>query len=136
MDRKDFLKNLGIGIAGMSVLQSIPACRNRDALPVIDFTIDLSDPTYAALNATGGQFVFSNYNVLVAKGITGYIAVSSLCTHQNCTLNYQAAQDELVCPCHGSRFNTQGGVTMGPAAGALMVFATQQFGTQLRIYTP
>jgi cytochrome b6-f complex iron-sulfur subunit len=136
MDRKEFLKNLGLGVAGICVLNSIPACRNRDALPIIDFTIDLSDPTYDALNNLGGQYVFSQYNVLVAKGVTGYIAVSSLCTHQNCTLNYQPAQDELVCPCHGSRFNTQGGVTMGPATGALMVYATQQFGTQLRIYTP
>ncbi len=136
MNRKDFLKKLGLGIAGISIVNNIPACRNRDALPRVDFTIDLTDPTYSTLNATGGQFVFTNYSILVAKGVSGYLAVSSLCTHQNCTLNYQPAQDELVCPCQGSRFNSQGGVTMGPATSPLMVYATQQFGTQLRIYTP
>jgi Rieske Fe-S protein len=42
-------------------------------------------------------------------------AFSAICTHMGCTVNVDGA--ELVCPCHGSRYDAlTGAVTRGPAA--------------------
>ena len=134
MNRKEFLRNLGIGVAGLAVLNSIPACNNRDNVPRVDFTIDLTDPQYQVLNSTGGQVVVNT--ILIAKGISGFLAVSSICTHAQCTVQYQAFSNEYNCPCHGSKFDTKGGVLMGPASSPLQQYQTQLNGNSLRIYTP
>lgn len=45
-------------------------------------------------------------------------ALSAVCTHAACTVRWQDEQ-ELFCPCHGSRFNDQGQVLNGPATEPL-----------------
>jgi Rieske Fe-S protein len=45
-----------------------------------------------------------------------FLAFSAVCTHLGCTVGYQAANDEFVCPCHGSIYNAAtGAVIRGPA---------------------
>ena len=41
--------------------------------------------------------------------------VSSLCTHQQCPVQYRTAETDLFCFCHSSRFTRTGEVTEGPA---------------------
>ncbi|RMF35840.1 MAG: Rieske (2Fe-2S) protein [Chlorobiota bacterium] len=36
------------------------------------------------------------------------------CTHGNCTLRYDAASEQLFCPCHGGAFDRDGNVITGP----------------------
>jgi Rieske Fe-S protein len=51
-----------------------------------------------------------------------YVSLLLRCTHQGCELNpYEIT---VVCPCHGSEFNTKGDVTNGPAEKALTTFVT------------
>jgi nitrite reductase/ring-hydroxylating ferredoxin subunit len=42
-------------------------------------------------------------------------AISRVCTHMGCLLNYTAKEQELACPCHGAWFNLDG--TVDPAYG-------------------
>lgn len=42
-------------------------------------------------------------------------AVSITCTHMACTLRWNDAETTWDCPCHGSRFSTEGRVLEGPA---------------------
>lgn len=53
-------------------------------------------------------------------GTSSVVAVSRTCTHQGCTVLLPGvAGQTLDCPCHGSRFTTDGTVINGPAARPL-----------------
>ena len=46
-------------------------------------------------------------------------AVSPVCTHLWCQVNWNSAERSWDCPCHGSRFDTDGSVLQGPAVEGL-----------------
>jgi glycine/D-amino acid oxidase-like deaminating enzyme/nitrite reductase/ring-hydroxylating ferredoxin subunit len=46
-------------------------------------------------------------------------ALSARCTHLGCVVHWNGAECSWDCPCHGSRFDTQGAVMHGPASSAL-----------------
>ena len=46
-------------------------------------------------------------------------ALSARCTHMGCIVEWNNAERSWDCPCHGSRFGTDGRVLQGPAVAAL-----------------
>lgn len=54
------------------------------------------------------------------------IALNPMCTHQGCTVDFDADAKELACPCHGSKFALDGAVTDGPAEKPLPVFEVKE----------
>jgi len=62
--------------------------------------------------------------ILVRKG--DYIrAFDARCTHLGCKLS-KIEGKEVVCPCHGSRFNMEGKPVNGPAAKSLKELMVRQ----------
>ena len=49
----------------------------------------------------------------------GLYAISAVCTHLGCLVSSNGTEG-FFCPCHGSRFDSQGKVTGGPAPKSLM----------------
>ena len=45
--------------------------------------------------------------------------VSALCPHRGCTVGFNDAEKTWECPCHGSRFGTDGALLQGPAVAPL-----------------
>jgi cytochrome b6-f complex iron-sulfur subunit len=50
---------------------------------------------------------------------TGYRAVSRVCTHLGCLVQYDKEGKKLLCPCHAGVFDLDGNVVSGPPPRAL-----------------
>ena len=68
-----------------------------------------------------GSLRVVNGNAVLGRDANGLYAMSNVCTHEGCTMEVGGAGGaaELVCNCHGSIFDANGGVTRGPARAAL-----------------
>jgi cytochrome b6-f complex iron-sulfur subunit len=93
----------------------------------------------------GSETLFENENFYVFRDAEGVYAISATCTHLGCTVARSGKGFE--CPCHGSKFGTNGSVEAGPAPrplpwlevgraadGQLVVFADNEVpaGTRFR----
>jgi cytochrome b6-f complex iron-sulfur subunit len=144
MDRKNFLSQVGVGAAaflapiclggiagcGKSSTGSTPSVPNPPSN--IDFTLDVSSGALAS----GGVGYLVSQGILVARTNAGaFLAVSAACTHQGTTVNYNAANNNFVCPSHFSEFSSSGMVTLGPATTNLKSYNTSLTNSTLRIYS-
>jgi cytochrome b6-f complex iron-sulfur subunit len=132
MERKSFIRQIIIrGSAAVFLpVIIIQACEKDDSVDEPndpgnnnDLIIDLSDPKYAALLSAGGSYELTEKNIIVInKGNDTFVALSTICTHQGCGVEYNQASNTLPCPCHGSVFNIDGSVKNGPASTPLKTY--------------
>ena len=137
MDRKDFLSQIGVGTAGMFIFSCLGGCAKSaegssiQAPSNVNFTVDISSSTYAALQ-TIGKYVYIN-GIIIAKSVSGtYLAVSQACTHQGVPVVYES-NGKCYCPSHGSVFNPDGTVVNGPANYPLKQYKVSLSGNILTI---
>ncbi len=62
--------------------------------------------------------VLSEERLWIFSDAQGFYAISAVCTHLGCVVARQG-NGSFFCPCHGSRFDSQGKVVKGPAPKAL-----------------
>ncbi len=142
MERREFIGKVAFG---GSVLLAAPvlfnACSNGTDEVINDtnnntnsgaVTIDLTNATYANLQNVGG-YVYKSDIIIVRVSDAQYIALSSVCTHQGCTVQYSSTDTAIVCPCHGSKYTTLGAVTQGPATASLKKYSVKVDGNTLTI---
>ena len=138
MNRKDFFKTSALMLAGLgSVSAFLESCAKASAGPsgpAADFTVDLSASANAALKNVGGS-IYSN-GVLVTRTSSadlGFVAVSQTCTHNGCTVAYNAGSQNFVCPCHGGTYDLGGNVTGGPPPSPLTKYNVTRAGNILTV---
>lgn len=68
----------------------------------------------------------SGQRVMVVQTQDQLFAFSAKCTHEGCTITFQAAQSSLWCPCHDGRFDLTGRVISGPPPQALARYNAQR----------
>jgi cytochrome b6-f complex iron-sulfur subunit len=138
MNRKKFIKTFftccGLGIAGTEIF--LESCKKNSSTasaqgPTVNFSLDLSVSSNAALNTTGGT-VASN-GVLIVNTTNGYAAVAQACTHNGCSVGYNQNANDFVCPCHGGIFDISGNVTNGPPPAPLKKYTVTKSGITLTI---
>ena len=139
MNRIEFIKNIAAGTITVFVAPVVLTSCEKEPLdpnngnPEPDnLTLDLTLDPYSGLASAGGFIV--EEKVIVINTGAGYIALSSVCTHQGCTVAYDHEATNLPCPCHGSVFSTSGSVVNGPAGSPLKKFELQQEGDILTIF--
>ena len=95
-------------------------------------TIDLKSATYSVLNTAGGTILTKGV-IIANTGNNVFVALSSTCTHEGCTIGYNLAANNFPCPCHGSIYSTTGAVLNGPAPAAVKSYPVTKIGDILTI---
>ncbi|MBU8897325.1 Rieske (2Fe-2S) protein [Corallococcus sp. H22C18031201] len=134
--RRGFLKGvLGTGAVAGAAAAALPGCApDIDPAPVLDVPapgddgkVSLVVPRYPDLSRDGGAVTLRipgmENLLLVHPGGETFAVMSATCTHVGCPLGFNG--QEAVCPCHLSRFGTDGRVTHPPAKVGLKTFPAQ-----------
>jgi cytochrome b6-f complex iron-sulfur subunit len=122
---------LGVGI----IAQTLEGCSKSSVVPsqpTAGITIDLSSPANSALKTTGG-FILTKGIYVICTAPSAYIALSSICTHQGCTVNFNSSSSQFTCPCHGGRYDISGKVLMGPPPSPLPKYSVTVDGNNLTV---
>jgi Rieske Fe-S protein len=133
-----------LGIGAASAL--LAACGSGDASADAEPTAEADqDPAPGATTASGA--IVASADVPVAGGVVEIVddrkvivtqpeagtfkGFSAVCPHEGCTV--AGVQDgAIVCPCHGSRFDTAtGAVLQGPATAPLAAVPVAQQGDDI-----
>ncbi len=142
MERRKFLTEMGQVTATACAIGIIASCSKSGDNPSNNppgggggnakLTANLS----TELTSIGSSKI--NGTVIVVRTATGntassFSALSLICTHQQCTVGYDAADNDFKCPCHGSEYSISGAVTQGPAAAALTKYSVSINGNTLTV---
>ncbi len=141
MNRREFGNLVGLGMIATSLPVAIAACKSpetaADDAPAdaaaAPATLDETprDDGFAALGTVAdldanGYLAKKSFiagPVIVIRdpaNADSVIALNSMCTHQGCSVEWK--DNEFACPCHGSKFNTDGTVATGPATDPLSAY--------------
>lgn len=128
----------GLGVVSLAVV----GCANK--LPPVrdvpneggEVRLALSD--YAELQQPSGVLPVrpggSGKPIMIVRGDGDRFAAYSLkCTHLGCTVGWNSAERTFDCPCHRSRFKTDGSVLKGPAKRPLTAYPVEFDGATLRL---
>jgi cytochrome b6-f complex iron-sulfur subunit len=69
--------------------------------------------------------------LLIHTGDNEWRAFSAVCTHLNCTVQYQEASHQIWCACHNGLYNLNGQVVSGPPPKALEEYAVRIRGDEV-----
>ena len=135
MERKDFLKK-SIALCGLSMIPGalIESCTKQtySGPTNVNFTLNLASAANAALNTVGGSLV-SNSILIIRTGASTFKAFSAICTHQGCTVAYNKAGLDIMCPCHGGIYDLNGNVVSGPPPSPLTPYTVTRSGNTLTV---
>ncbi|HEX2909547.1 MAG TPA: metallophosphoesterase [Chloroflexia bacterium] len=101
-----------------------------DAGPVSEFSGSATKPQSLNLALLDGK---SQATVFVVQQGQEYLALSDICTHQGCEVNWDAKNNLFQCPCHGSQYDLTGKNIAGPAPRPLPRFKTEVVNNRLLI---
>jgi Rieske Fe-S protein len=145
MNRRDLIQRVLLGTTALIVMPPAFTSCSKDDAPVPDpgtnpgtgtgggnkITLDLTLPENSVLNNVGGSKIVQT--LLVASTAAGYIALSSICTHEGCGVSFDSTASNIKCGCHGSSFTTAGSVITGPATMPLASYNVSKTGNILTI---
>ena len=137
INRRELIKRVAAGTATLFILPAmVTSCEEEPEGPDNPnenepLSIDLSEAAYSDLNNVGGFAIVQD--IIVFNDGNEIKVLSSVCTHQGCTVSYNAANNQLPCPCHGSLFSATGSVVNGPAEAPLKKYTVSREGDILFI---
>ena len=141
MDRRKFLTWVGIGGIATYLPIAIAACSpqtdtstnnpntnptpNSEPTSTGDEFVEIGSIT--DLDAEGQIFKKANDVIVFRDPQTSeLVAISSVCTHKGCDVEWKANDKNLFCPCHDSFFDKDGKVITGPATQPLEVYEVKE----------
>lgn len=117
--RREFLVNMALGAGAAAFAGSILYPLIKYITPPKGLEATVSSVVAAkvgelAANA-GKVFRFGDKPAILVNTPQGeYRAFNAVCTHLNCTVQYDAESSHIWCACHNGRFDLTGKVISGP----------------------
>lgn len=125
--RREFARFLGCALlagASFSAVRSLVSAKSSS--PAVPFAVATVDEI-----SIGGSKLFRHPMenapcILIRLDANRYAAYSQSCTHLMCPVHFNAAQKQLVCPCHNGFFSAEDGrVLAGPPPRPLPRYAVE-----------
>ncbi len=127
---------LGGGFTASIVSFLYPAIRFMDPPEVPEASVnEVSGGKVQDLKLNAGKIVKfgSRPALLVRTGETEFRAFSAICTHLNCTVQYQDDRRQIWCACHNGTYDLNGKVVSGPPPAPLEEYAVRVRGDEVVI---
>jgi cytochrome b6-f complex iron-sulfur subunit len=122
ISRRDFLNDVAVGalgIAGLGAMLVTYRYLSPNALFEPSATFRAGNPDLYPVNSV----TFSqDQQVYIVRTQEGFYAVSAVCTHLGCITQWKPDANMIACPCHGSKFKSDGTKVEGPAPRSLPHF--------------
>jgi cytochrome b6-f complex iron-sulfur subunit len=109
--RRSFLKTVVISLGALALRIMDRIAHSAESIP------EESETTLTVPWNAAREIHFSDPMIIVSRA-DRVVVFSSKCPHLGCRIN-RTEDREIVCPCHGSRFDLQGNVAHGPATRGL-----------------
>ena len=112
-------KFLGICLGGLAALAaaavSFPVFRYLAPLSGKETTGKVTIPEKDVPEGDAKFFEYAGSSaVLIRKKGGELIAISAVCTHLGCIVQWEKDKQTFLCPCHAGRFTPEGAVISGP----------------------
>lgn len=146
MERNEFIKSLGLGVAMVCTGACFSACGKKSDAPEPDkpngggvpsgttASVDLG----TQLLAVGASLTVNNIlfiRTATGNASTSFVATQAACPHQGGALSFIQASNYIQCGLHSSRYTTSGSILAQPNDGgttsALKVYPLTVSGTTL-----
>ncbi len=80
------------------------------------------------------EILFGNTPAIIINRYgRGYIALSKVCTHLGCLVEYDKEKKKLICPCHAGLYSLEGHVESGPPPKPLSILPLKVEGENIII---
>ncbi|WP_316817452.1 ubiquinol-cytochrome c reductase iron-sulfur subunit [Pedobacter nyackensis] len=146
MEREEFIKSLGLGLALLCTGSCISGCGGKGDTGTPDpgpkppgggstATIDLA----TQLMTIGDQIIANGvlfFRIAAGNSTASIVATESICPHQGGNLVWKGASSKIQCQLHFSEYSSNGAVIQGPqnttgTTRTLKVYSTALSGTKL-----
>jgi cytochrome b6-f complex iron-sulfur subunit len=98
--------------------------------------IDTSNASNSALASAGGAMIVdmgADSVAVIRKSATEVVALSAICTHAGCEMDYDEPNQRMDCGCHGSQFALDGSVIQGPAQRPVKIYQASVNGNVITV---
>lgn len=123
--RRDFLNEIAVAALGVAGLGATVV-----TVKYLSPNVLFEPPTQFRAGAPDDFPVNSvtyilDQQVYIVRMPAGFYAVSAVCTHLGCITQWKPEDNQIACPCHGSKFTREGRKLAGPAPRPLPHFAVR-----------
>jgi cytochrome b6-f complex iron-sulfur subunit len=116
ISRRFFLESISIGALGITAIGGILLSGEYLSPNVVREPPTRFKAGHPEEYSPGSVTFNKEQRVFIVRAPEGnFYALSAVCTHLGCIVNWKPEEGIIACPCHGSKFNKNGAKIEGPA---------------------